>query len=439
MEVINAMANINEDTEAGGASDGGPPVPVALAGEVCSSIPTIVVETKGERDPNTGTKVFPICNDADMKDLSTSTEELSSLCFAPSFSLIEAQLEIVPPGVTSASFASHSTCTIPVVSKHTSSNSNCGSMPMMYSPTADSNDTDGMLAQLMEKSAIINETVINRTKSKHGRSGQRWIVDAALSSNNNKSNNKVIRLVTGCIPILKGGKIMMVSASKKKAWILPKGGWEMDEELEESAIRETYEEAGVIGVLGPKLSEVQYETRKARERRLSSLADQLALNPVTKTEFSSGWSDVSQLSEDDHIIDMHQQQLPQSPERSVKPKIQLFAASQAIGVATINEEELCHKQPSKKPLLQDNSSEQHHQAGIDTAHMLESEASKTKSYTHVCANMFPLYVKEAMTTWPECGRLRKAVDIDEAIKLLEARPEMQSMLLDLKRRGLHRV
>jgi len=46
---------------------------------------------------------------------------------------------------------------------------------------------------------------------------------------------------------------------------LPNGGWERDEVMEGSAIREGFKEAGVLGRLGPKLSAVQYETRKAKK------------------------------------------------------------------------------------------------------------------------------------------------------------------------------
>lgn len=361
----------------------------------------LYVETKGARAANTGTKVFPICNDAGMKELSTSSEDLRTLCFPATFSLIEAQLEVIPPGVTSASFASHSTCTV----------SNLG----MYS-ASESHDTDGMLSKLMQKSAVFNETVTKTTKSREGRAGQRWIVDP--------ESDKVTRLVTGCIPILKGGKIMLCSASKKNEWILPKGGWEMDEELEESAIRETYEEAGVLGVLGPKLSEVQYETRKAKERRLS-LVEELKLKGGSETEFSSGWSDVSQLSEDDHI----------SSEKAGTPGDTLEAHSTAqlsstSGIPKIVIETQTISKSSEKSL----SVPIEHQANTD-AHVVRDPSV----YSHVCANLFPLYVKEVMTDWPECGRLRKAVDIDEAIDLLAKRPEMQAMLLCLKARGLHRV
>jgi hypothetical protein len=42
--------------------------------------------------------------------------------------------------------------------------------------------------------------------------------------------------VVGTIPILKGGKLLLVSASRKAEWILPKGEWESDYSMEESAI-----------------------------------------------------------------------------------------------------------------------------------------------------------------------------------------------------------
>ena len=67
---------------------------------------------------------------------------------------------------------------------------------------------------------------------------------------------------------MRDGRILFCSSSRKEAWILPKGGWESDETMEESALRETFEEAGVLGTLGPVLDEIEYETRKAKKRRL---------------------------------------------------------------------------------------------------------------------------------------------------------------------------
>jgi len=351
-----------------------PPVVVAYPTTPTPTQPSTT--SKEARSSDTGTKVFPVCNYAEMKEQSTSVEELRKLCFPASFSLYEAQLELVPPGVTSASFASQSTCTVTKLD--------------MYNSKDSSMDTC-MLGELMRKSEKYSASLTKQTKSREGRAEQRWILDA-------KKSDKLTRLVTGCIPILKGGKILLISAGKKKEWILPKGGWEMDEELEESAIRETYEEAGVIGVLGPKLAEVHYETRKARERRLS-LPEHLQSNSEKEdgTELSSGWSDVSNLSEDEHIFSGEKDEI--LGERS----------------------------------LHDTNTE--YQANTDAHVVIES----SMAYTHVCANLFPLYVKDIITNWPECGRLRKAVDIDEALRLLENRPEMQAMLLDLKARGLHEV
>jgi len=50
-----------------------------------------------------------------------------------------------------------------------------------------------------------------------------------------------------------------------------------------------------------------------------------------------------------------------------------------------------------------------------------------------------MYVSDVKETWPECGRCRKAVDIDDAIGMLDTRPELQAALKEVKRRGLHLV
>jgi len=91
------------------------------------------------------------------------------------------------PGIARVSFSSTSTATV-------SHNSNSCSKRNDYQ---------------------LNKHVTKQTISRHGRSGQKWIVDAQSS--------QVTRLVTGCVPILKDEKVMLVSSSKKREWILPKG------------------------------------------------------------------------------------------------------------------------------------------------------------------------------------------------------------------------
>lgn len=89
-----------------------------------------------------------------------------------------------------------------------------------------------------------------KTKTERvGRSGQVY----------NRVNHA--RLVAGCL-ILNGthDKVLMISSTKHKdKWVLPKGGVEIDEcdNFIKSALRETWEEAGVIGKILKKLPIVQ--------------------------------------------------------------------------------------------------------------------------------------------------------------------------------------
>ncbi|MEM1010145.1 MAG: hypothetical protein AAGJ35_14205, partial [Myxococcota bacterium] len=60
------------------------------------------------------------------------------------------------------------------------------------------------------------EQILSKEHSRTGRETQRWFTDP--------ETNQMYRLVTGCVPILKSGKILFVSSSRKAEWILPKGG-----------------------------------------------------------------------------------------------------------------------------------------------------------------------------------------------------------------------
>ena len=82
----------------------------------------------------------------------------------------------------------------------------------------------------------------------------------------------LVREVAGTIPITRDGRIVLISASRKKEWILPKGGWDADETKEECAIRETYEEGGLVGQLGGCLEPIDYETAKSKKRALKEMA-----------------------------------------------------------------------------------------------------------------------------------------------------------------------
>lgn len=50
--------------------------------------------------------------------------------------------------------------------------------------------------------------------------------------------------------VIKDNSILLISShTTENKWVLPKGGWELDENEYEAAKRETFEEAGVQSIL----------------------------------------------------------------------------------------------------------------------------------------------------------------------------------------------
>ncbi|KAI1820945.1 NUDIX domain-containing protein [Xylaria intraflava] len=55
------------------------------------------------------------------------------------------------------------------------------------------------------------------------------------------------RLVAGVVPLSEDKSVvLLIQSTRRKGWVLPKGGWESDEECVEAASREAWEEAGII-------------------------------------------------------------------------------------------------------------------------------------------------------------------------------------------------
>ncbi|TMW58891.1 hypothetical protein Poli38472_007036 [Pythium oligandrum] len=64
-------------------------------------------------------------------------------------------------------------------------------------------------------------------------------------------------------------QVLLISSSKHPdEWILPKGGWEDDESIEECAHREAEEEAGVTGSIVSDLGQLDFATHKGSPCRL---------------------------------------------------------------------------------------------------------------------------------------------------------------------------
>ncbi|GFP56497.1 hypothetical protein ACSS6W_006791 [Trichoderma asperelloides] len=70
-------------------------------------------------------------------------------------------------------------------------------------------------------------------QSRTGRSKQRY-------------NSQGERLVAGVVPLSADRNyVILIQSTRRKGWVLPKGGWESDESCQESAVREAWEEAGI--------------------------------------------------------------------------------------------------------------------------------------------------------------------------------------------------
>ena len=54
------------------------------------------------------------------------------------------------------------------------------------------------------------------------------------------------RLVAGVVPLSADkAKVLLIQSTRRGGWVLPKGGWETDEAIQEAACREAWEEAGI--------------------------------------------------------------------------------------------------------------------------------------------------------------------------------------------------
>lgn len=398
---------------------------------ILSIVPPVVIDacavlgngvTSPVPDALTGrVKAPPICNLPELRKEAFSALQLTEMCFSAS---APASMSAVHDD------AAHVSCS--------SSSSTCSKESNGHGLGTVALEENIQKSEHIRKiSAVENAKVLGRKTSRQGRSGQRWATDPKTHQN--------LRLVTGCVPIMKGGRILFITASRKREWILPKGGWEIDESLQESAIRETFEEAGVIGVLGQNLTEIDYETRKGKKRRLD-------LEETTK-KFLKERSDVP-CSDVLHSEDEHQvpRELlaypatgvsPQNPNSSgpLSPNDDRLLQPQEIRDSNVKEEAtlLSHSSSSSADLfrriqaLKKEALEKH--GPSDETASLASDGSATHS--HVRMTLFPLYVSDVKEVWPESGRLRKVLDIDEGIKMLESRPEFRAALIEVKEKGLH--
>jgi diphosphoinositol-polyphosphate diphosphatase len=79
-------------------------------------------------------------------------------------------------------------------------------------------------------------------------------------------NSKGERLVSGVVPLSSDKKsVLLVQSSSRPAWIIPKGGWEVDKECDEAARREAMEEAGIEIRIDDYLGEFEQAPRPPQQ------------------------------------------------------------------------------------------------------------------------------------------------------------------------------
>ena len=349
-------------------------------------------------------KAPPVCVDATLKKEAMSTEELSKFAFSVVVETTPLKTAAAAAAATRQDSTGSSEPSVVSSGSSTASRESAylsdhdSSMMLVHTHSHHGQSSSNLsMSSRKEDSERINLKVTTQKISRNGRQTQRWYTDP--------TTQRLYRMTTGCVPVVEGGKILFVSSSRKPDWILPKGGWEMDEAMEESAIRETFEEAGVLGILGPKLHEIEYETRKAKKRRLEYEEIQRKVKQIRAAH--------SQLSP--KATTTVATPLPSNETKSPEPSAQV-------------DNEVLNR------IRGQSSNKSQHISDGDTC-SVASEASQ--GYTHVRMTLMPLYVTEIRKNWPEQGRFRKVVDIDEAIRMTESRPEFHAALKELKERNLH--
>lgn len=71
-------------------------------------------------------------------------------------------------------------------------------------------------------------------------------------------NTKGERLVAGIVPLTPDQNyVLLIQSTRRKGWVLPKGGWESDETCQEAAEREAWEEAGIAIQINYDLGDIE--------------------------------------------------------------------------------------------------------------------------------------------------------------------------------------
>lgn len=97
------------------------------------------------------------------------------------------------------------------------------------------------------------------------------------------------RLVAGVVPLNEAKThVLLIQSTRRNAWVLPKGGWETDEECTQAAQREAWEEAGIVCTVDYDLGQIT-ETRTAKQISKNAPKALYQFFQVTVTSEETDW------------------------------------------------------------------------------------------------------------------------------------------------------
>lgn len=96
-------------------------------------------------------------------------------------------------------------------------------------------------------------------------------------------------MVAGVVPLTEDKRyVLLIQSTRRKGWVLPKGGWEMDEEITEAATREAWEEAGISIQIDYDLGEIT-ESRPPKKSSKDSTRSLYRFYEVTVLKEEINW------------------------------------------------------------------------------------------------------------------------------------------------------
>ncbi len=96
-------------------------------------------------------------------------------------------------------------------------------------------------------------------------------------------------MVAGVVPLSEDkAYVMLIQSKRRPGWILPKGGWEIDEECMAAAEREAWEEAGILVQIDYDLGDIK-ESRPPKKNAKDSKRSLYRFYECTVTQEEVEW------------------------------------------------------------------------------------------------------------------------------------------------------